>query len=443
MRRNSFVVTLCSLIALATVSIYEYDIKLIIPVVLVLIVSFGIGMKVNEKFLILSQRLLVGLVLSVIVYLSLVSNSISTTILFVPVLTFVFFTESKFELRLFYLIVSFVALFFSFLRFWPEVGVTGVSFSNLAIESLSDCLLATIFTGIFIRSHSVFSRLTIEVAKTQALRLKDSISTIKLTIAELEDQREHLSSVRERTSRALEGERTAAREVRASKEQLEQFAYAASHDLKEPIRTVRSFFQVIRRRAKPEVLAQAEIAKYVSIVEEKSSSMHGMLERLLLFSRLSSHKGVNQKQSLRRLIETGLHMQQASPELSVHVESGAEEIYLDTSCAKRIFTELLANSIMFASEERPLLLDFRAKRMKEGYVTCALSDNGIGISEEDLSRVTGLFQRLKQRNGRSTSGLGLSIAKAVVNREGGEFWLESELGNGTTVYFELPAEGSA
>ena len=132
-------------------------------------------------------------------------------------------------------------------------------------------------------------------------------------------------------------------------------------------------------------------------------------------------------------------MQNVSPAITMQIEPGAEEINLDPSCAKRIFTELLSNAVLFTSPDRPLSLRFKAERLKDGYVTCALSDNGIGISEKDLSKVTGLFQRLAGNGHSSTSGLGLSIAKAVVNREGGELWLAKNEDVGTTVFFELPA----
>jgi len=376
--------------------------------------------------------------MSVIVYLSLISNSISTTILFIPILTFVFFLERKFELRMLYLGLTFIALFATFFRFWPEVGIAGASLSGLSSESLSDCILATIFTGIFIRSHSVFSRLTIEVAKAQALKLEESISKTKSTIRELEDQREHLSTIRKKTSDALEGERAAARGIRASQEQLEQFAYAASHDLKEPIRTVRSFFQVIRRRANPDVLAKAEIAKYVSLVESKSSSMHNMLERLLLFSRLSSHQGTKQVQSLRHVINEVLVSNSIKAEMSIRIDAGAEDVYMDVKCATRVFSELVSNATTYVSLDRPNTLMFKAEKLRKGYITCALTDNGVGIDAADLVKVTGLFQRLSSDAISTSSGLGLSIVKAIVEREGGELWLTSSRGIGTTVHFELP-----
>ncbi|MFK8056632.1 MAG: ATP-binding protein [Saprospiraceae bacterium] len=438
MRRNGYVVAICSLISLVSIFIYGFQMNLILSVVGLGVSSFLVGVYLNEKYLALSQRVLVAFVFIIIASWAELSQSISTTLYFVPLFAFIFTTEGNRSFRVFYVFASLLVVYSMCLRFFPAVGLDGISSSLLQLETLMDCIMATVFSGLFIRNYTVFSRITIEVAKAHGARLKTSMEQTKITISELEHRRTHLSAIQEKTSLALENERVAAREIRASQEQLEQFAYAASHDLKEPVRTVRSFYQVIRRRIDPEVLAKAEISTLFELVEGRSSSMHNMLERLLLFSRLSSNQGKSQGLPLKSLLEETLLVQGGNSNLEVDINASCEEVRLDQSRAKRLFQEIMSNAIAFASPERPLELVFTAERVREGFVSCTLSDNGIGISQQDLPRVIGLFQRLQKDDKTSTSGLGLSIAKAIVTMKGGDFFLTSDGECGTTVHFELP-----
>ncbi len=441
MRRNSFIVTLCSLISIGVV-VWSGEIpSAVLPVSLVAVVSLVIGFFLNESFLISSQRILVGLALLTVLYVTGISNSISTTILFVPILTFVFFIEQSKMIRWFYVATVLVVLLFISMKFWPGINLKGVPSALLAVESISNSLLASIFTGIFIRNHSSFSRLTIEVAKSHSLKLKKSLCRTKLAIQELEERRDFLSDVREKTFTALGNERTAAQKIKAGQEQLQQFAYAASHDLKEPVRTVRSFYQVIRRRVAPEVLAKAEVVQRIETVEDRASTMYTILERLLLFSRITSSKGERSVIDLSLFIEDMVSTRKEDFTIDIQVPASAK-VYMERASLSRIFEELLSNAVHFSSSDRALELTLRVKDEGGTHLRCTLQDNGIGIPKNELGKAVNLFQRFSKTGASSGAGLGLSIVNEIVRRFDGKFSLTSEEGVGTTVLFELPAGGS-
>jgi len=209
--------------------------------------------------------------------------------------------------------------------------------------------------------------------------------------------------------------------------------------LKEPIRTVRSFYQVIRRRINPEVLAKAETAELFKLVEKRSGSMHNMLERLLQYSRFSSREGVKQRLNIQRLISDQVAKLEIGTAVSIYHEPHCEWVCIELDEVHQVFEELLSNAVKFASKVQPLTIDFSAKCVRAGYITCALTDNGIGIREENHEKVIGLFQRLSGCKTHAGTGLGLSIASAIVAKNGGKLWVSSDGHTGTTVHFELPA----
>ena len=438
MRRNNFVVGFCSLVSFWLVLWGGNSSEILFPIVLVALVSFAIGIFVSDLYLMASQRILVGLVLALILYISMESSSISTAILYIPILSFVFFMEDIRIIRYSYASIALGASVYFYMKFWAGISLADIDPSVLAIESLSDCLVATIFTGVFIRNHSVFSRLTIEVSKSHSLKLKESLIRTKLAILELEERCDYLSDVREKTFTALNNERIATQKIKAGQEQLKQFAYAASHDLKEPVRTVRSFYSVIRRRLVPEVLAEAEVVQKIETVEAHSSSMYSILERLLLFSRLTSSKGKKTVFNLSKFFKERISTREFDFVLNVQIPATAE-VYMDKESAIRIFDELFSNAVNFSSDERSLEVFFTVEDTGGRYLQCRLEDNGIGIPSDDLLRAINLFHKSSEKSVQNNAGLGLSIVNEIVKRSDGELWLESEEGLGTTVHFELPS----
>jgi len=438
MRRNSFIVTLCSLATLASISIVGANLFYLLPIVVLAVVSFVIGVFLEEKYLLAAQRLLVALSFLAVSVLVSYPVSVSSLALFVPIFTFIYCTERVRIIRVVYSILIVPILLMVFLRSQSSEGVVEVSALLLNVKIAADSLMATVFTGMFLRMYSVYSRVTIEVTKAHAVKLDHSVKAIETTIGDLESHLQRLSEIQKKTAKALANERMASGEIKASQEQMFQFAYAASHDLKEPIRTVRSFYQVIRRRVSPEVLAKAEIADLFSWVEERTASMHAMLERLLQFSRISSHQTFKKECSIRELAHRAMSLSSVSMDLSLDIRKRCEQVVMDPSCLNQVLQELIRNSVAFSSPIRPLEISLVVEKSREGYLMCSFRDNGLGMSEEVRAKAFDLFQRFDGPQGGAGSGIGLSIVKAIIAKEGGEVSLLSDGVSGTTVQFELP-----
>jgi signal transduction histidine kinase len=115
-----------------------------------------------------------------------------------------------------------------------------------------------------------------------------------------------------------------------------------------------------------------------------------------------------------------------------------EEINTDAYLIKKLFELIIDNSVQFKNTEIPLLLSVRIKRLSDDKWQLSITDNGIGIEEQHLNRIFQLYQRLNNNSSTNGSGVGLALAKRIVNKLNGEIWVESHLNVGTTVNISLP-----
>jgi PAS domain S-box-containing protein len=227
-------------------------------------------------------------------------------------------------------------------------------------------------------------------------------------------------------------------ELERSNTELEQFAYVASHDLQEPLRMVGSFTELLARRYKGNLDADAD--EFIAYVVDGASRMQKMINALLAYSRVGTRG--------KRFAPTDCQiiLQQALDNLQVAIkESGAEvtheplpTVTADASQLLQLFQNLLANAIKFRSDQPPRI-HIGAKRKEDAWLF-SVQDNGIGIAEEFFDRIFIVFQRLCDKEQYPGTGIGLSICRKIVARHGGHIWVESELGKGATFYFTIPTE---
>jgi signal transduction histidine kinase len=233
-----------------------------------------------------------------------------------------------------------------------------------------------------------------------------------------------------------EDEQSALNEALArSNSELEQFAYVASHDLQEPLRVVTSYLQLLERRYKDDLGEDAK--KYITRSVEASARMKRLINDLLLYSRVST-KGAPFEPT-----DCGEVLRQVLANLEIAIaENDAQVTYddlptvmADPGQMAQLFQNLINNAIKFRSEEPPEI-HVDAERKDSGW-QFAVRDNGIGIEPEYNERIFVIFQRLHTRREYAGTGIGLAVAKRIVERHGGRIWVESGPDEGSTFYFTI------
>ena len=226
-------------------------------------------------------------------------------------------------------------------------------------------------------------------------------------------------------------------QLRTINRELEEFAFVASHDLQEPLRTVRAFSQLLVRRFGNEDPDAQELAGYIGTAVEK---METLIRDLLAYSRTVHHErtGVHAA-DLNDAFEVAL----ATVETSMR-ERGASitssrlpRVPGETSQLAHVFQNLFSNAMKYARDGVAPRIEVDAQRTGSEWVI-AVRDNGIGFEQQYAQRIFGLFRRL-HRDAYPGSGLGLAICKRIVERYGGRIWAEGSPGEGAVFYFALPA----
>lgn len=249
---------------------------------------------------------------------------------------------------------------------------------------------------------------------------------------------EELARVINEHKRAGKGLRHYSEELKRSNEELQHFAYVASHDLQEPLRMISSYLQLIKRRYKGKLDADAD--EFIHYAVDGANRLQKMINGLLEYSRVDTHG------KSFELADCEVVLQQALTNLKVVIEENIATIThdplpavtADSSQLLLVFQNLITNAIKFRGNEPPRI-HISAKPVENEWIF-SVHDNGIGIEPEYYERLFVIFRRLHSREYPGV-GLGLSICKKVVKRHGGRIWLESEPGKGSTFYFTIPIRG--
>jgi PAS domain S-box-containing protein len=225
-------------------------------------------------------------------------------------------------------------------------------------------------------------------------------------------------------------------ELARSNAELEQFASVASHDLQEPLRTVANFAQLLQERYKGRLDAKAD--EFIDFMVDGVTRMQELINDLLAYSRVGSRG----KEFVPA--DCGAALEQALKNLHVAVEESGAQVTHDSlpivKCDRaqimQLFQNLVGNSIKFRSAQPPRT-HVGVERGPSEWVF-SVKDNGIGIDPQYAERVFEIFQRLHTRKEYPGTGIGLAIAKKIVQRHGGRIWVESKLHQGATFFFTLP-----
>jgi PAS domain S-box-containing protein len=227
-------------------------------------------------------------------------------------------------------------------------------------------------------------------------------------------------------------------ELQRSNNELQQFAYVASHDLQEPLRTVASFSELLAQRYKGKLDATAD--RYISFIVDGANRMSLLINDLLAFSRVGTRSSLPQRVSMEAVVDRALaDLRRAVRESGTAVtRERLPEVVGDETRLKQLMQNLLANAIKFRKKDQRPEIRISADR-KENQWVFAVQDNGIGIEPRFFERIFTIFRRLHTREEYAGTGVGLAICRRIVERHGGRIWVESKPGEGATFYFTLRA----
>jgi PAS domain S-box-containing protein len=227
------------------------------------------------------------------------------------------------------------------------------------------------------------------------------------------------------------------RELKRSNDELQQFAYVASHDLQEPLRMVASYTQLLSKRYKGRLDSEAD--EFIAYAVDGSNRMQGLIEDLLTYSRAGTNgKALHEVSSEKALREALANLRatiQESGALVTHDSLPA--ITTDDAQLALVFQNLVGNAIKYHSAELPRVHVSATQNGGKEWIF-SVRDNGLGIDSRYFERIFVLFQRLHGREEFKGTGIGLTICKKIVERLGGRIWVESQLEKGSTFYFALP-----
>jgi PAS domain S-box-containing protein len=228
------------------------------------------------------------------------------------------------------------------------------------------------------------------------------------------------------------------RQLERSNAELEEFAYIASHDLQEPLRSITGFVQLLERRYSGQLDEDAD--RFIEFVVGGVDRMQTLIDDLLAYSRVGRGELRREPVDSRLAVERALALLDgAVREADAEIDVGElPTVDADARGLVQLFQNLVSNALKF-TDGRPPRVEISAARRKNRW-TFAVADNGIGIDVDHQERVFRMFQRLHAREQYGGSGIGLAICRRIVERLGGRIWCESRAEGGTVFQFTVPDE---
>jgi signal transduction histidine kinase len=317
---------------------------------------------------------------------------------------------------------------------WRSVAI---GFGILAVSLLPVVLISATLSRPIVRltavadgiahgdmTQTIDARGSVEM-KLLAGSLSDMRSAIQKTMRELRQHRDHLEE--------LVHERTA--ELERSNKELEQFAYVASHDLREPLRKVKSFAELFARKYEGRVDEQG--SRYIHFLVDGAQRMQKLIEDLLTYSRVGRDEEAPASVDLAEVVRDVLRSVDAAIE-----DAGAEvvvedlpTVHVNARLMGMVFQNLILNAVKFRGEAPPRVCVGSEQRDREWVIS--VQDNGIGIDPKHAERIFQIFRRLHGREEYPGTGIGLAVSRKIVERYGGRMWVESEPGKGSTFHFTV------
>lgn len=261
-------------------------------------------------------------------------------------------------------------------------------------------------------------------------KLQDQANELELANRKLQEQKYALAT-------AYQTSETQAKELKRSNEDLEQFGYIISHDLKAPVRNISSFMNLLAKQFKED--APASTKEFVAMSKLSADRLIKQIDDMLSYCRVDRNLPPTAPVDLNHMVKT------IQMELNEKIKEKNAEIIVErelpvltdlhSSMMHHVFQNLIANAVKFNKTEKP---EVRINYKEEnGVFTFSVADNGIGIDAAYKSKLFQMFKRLHTADQFEGTGIGLAVCKKIINFYHGEIWFEGELNKGTTFYFTL------
>ena len=273
--------------------------------------------------------------------------------------------------------------------------------------------------------------------------LKDNISKLIPAVRRALEEAEEYSKRKKAEQKLKEYQNSLEKQVEKrtaelakSNAELEHFAYVASHDLREPLRMITSFLQLLERRYSDKLDQDAK--EFIGFAVDGAKRLDDMIIDLLEYSK------VTRKEIELKNVDSENVLKETLVNLKVQIDENNAIITYDPLIIVKgdeklliqLFQNLIGNAIKYRSKNNPQIHISTIK--EDNHYKFSIKDNGIGIDTEHLDRIFTIFQRLHTKEKYEGTGIGLAIAQKIVYQHGGQIWAESELGKGSTFYFTIP-----
>ncbi|HTA83963.1 MAG TPA: MASE1 domain-containing protein [Bacteroidia bacterium] len=338
------------------------------------------------------------------------------------ILTWCVFSMSQRQLAI-------VSLAISVFSIWSTIHLTG----PFGERSVNESLISLQVFLCVISITMMFLSTTLNERRHIEDDLKETNATLELKITErtisLEKQKEELKKANDKLTEK-------AKELEDANKESRSFAHAVSHDLREPLRTIASYLQLIEERYKNKLDADADI--FIEFAVDGAKRMNTLIDDILMYSRIERSQGSFDDVDLNDIIvivKNNLHTTILENNAKIIIKDKLPIVNADHSEMIQLFQNIIDNSIKYKGAQIP---EINISATKQGkFWRIAISDNGIGIAEEYYDRIFVIFQRLHTREQYEGTGIGLAICKRIIEKHGGQIWIESKEGSGSTFYFTL------